>query len=246
MNSSTDNPACSFAIETRGLAKNFGNSKILRRVDLRVRLGETLAILGPNGAGKTTLIKLLSGIMRPTGGQILIHGLAQKDHFRDARAHIGVVAHHSYLYSNLTAMENLVFYARMYGVEKHEERITTVLKQVGLEAHRHARFSTFSRGMQQRLSLARALLHRPSILLLDEPETGLDQQGLNAMWEILRHEEAERTIVFTSHSFERTLAVCDDVIILAGGRIAYQEHSCNLDLASLHQRYTECTQAVKP
>ncbi|MCL2281392.1 MAG: ABC transporter ATP-binding protein [Dehalococcoidia bacterium] len=245
MNNSTAGNIAPLAVETRSLAKSFGNYKALRGVDLCVPTGTTLAILGPNGAGKTTLIKLLTGIMRPTNGKILIDGLEMKDHAQMVRSCIGLVAHQSYLYSNLTAWENLDFYARMYGVEKREKRILEMLKLVGLEAYRYTRFSTFSRGMQQRMSLARALLHSPSILLLDEPETGLDQQGLGAIWDILRYEGAARTIIFASHNFERALAVCDDIVILERGRIVYHEHSCNLDLVGLQQKYVEFTQVVK-
>ncbi len=100
--------------------------------------------------------------------------------------------------------------------------------------------------MQQRMALARALLHRPSILLLDEPETGLDQQALGAMWDIIRRDDnIRRTVIFTSHSFERAISVCDEVVILGRGKIVFREHACNLTLDSLRQRYSECTQAVK-
>ncbi|MCL1885781.1 MAG: ABC transporter ATP-binding protein [Dehalococcoidia bacterium] len=233
------------AVETRSLVKAFGNSKVLRGVDLCAPTGTTLAILGANGAGKTTLIKLLSGIMCPSSGQVIITGLELKDNARKVRSLLGLVAHQSYLYGNLTAWENLDFYARMYGVEKRETRISDMLKLVGLEVHRHSRFSTFSRGMQQRMALARALLHHPSILLLDEPETGLDQQGLGAIWDILRYEGANRTIIFASHSFERALSVCDNIAILGRGRIVYHEQACNLNLAGLQQKYAELTQVVK-
>jgi len=246
MNSSITSAVTPLDVETRGVIKTFGSYKALRGVDLRVTAGTVLAVLGPNGAGKTTLIKLLAGIMRPTSGQILIEGLELKDNAQMVRSRIGLVAHQSYLYGNLTAWENLDFYARMYGVSKREKRISEVLELVGMETYRFRRFSTFSRGMQQRMALARALIHFPPILLLDEPETGLDQQGLSAIWDILRCEGTTRTIIFASHSFERALAVSDDIVILARGRIAYYERGCQLDLLGLQQKYAECTQAVKP
>ena len=233
------------AVETAGLTKTFGSYKALRGIDLKVRAGSTLAVLGPNGAGKTTLIKILAGIMSPTSGKILIEGLGIKDSAERTRARLGLVAHQSYLYGNLSAWENLDFYARMYGVEDRNRRIGEVLDLVSMTGRKHDRFSTFSRGMQQRMALARALLHKPSILLLDEPETGLDQQALGAMWDIIRREETgKRTIIFTSHSFERALSVCDDVLILERGKIAYQAPACTLNLDSLKQKYQECT-AVK-
>ena len=246
MNNTATSAPAPLAVETSGLVKTFGNYKVLRGIDLRVPAGTTLAIFGPNGAGKTTLIKILASIMRPTSGRILIEGLELKDNAEKVRAHLGLVAHQSYLYGNLSAWENLDFYARMYGVENRSKRIAEVLDLVSLTSRKYDRFSTFSRGMQQRMALARALLHKPSILLLDEPETGLDQQALGAMWDILRREEAgKRTIIFTSHSFERALAVCDDVVILERGRISYKERACNLNLDALKSRYQECTQAVK-
>jgi heme exporter protein A len=234
------------AVETSGLVKSFGNYTALRGIDLQVPAGSTLAVFGPNGAGKTTLIKILASIIRPTFGKILIEGLELKDNAEMLRARLGLVAHQSYLYGNLSAWENLDFYARMYGVENRSSRIGEVLDMVSLTGRKHDRLSTFSRGMQQRMALARALLHRPSILLLDEPETGLDQQALDAMWDIIRREEAgKRSIIFTSHSFERALSVCDDVLILERGRIAYKAQSCTLNLDGLKQKYQECTAAVK-
>jgi heme exporter protein A len=233
-------------VETAGLVKSFGNYKALRGIDLQVPAGSTLAVFGPNGAGKTTLIKILASIMRPSAGKILIEGLELADNAELLRARLGLVAHQSYLYGNLSAWENLDFYARMYGVEDRNSRIGEMLDLVSLTGRKHDRFSTFSRGMQQRMALARALLHRPSILLLDEPETGLDQQALGAMWDIIRREETtRRTIIFTSHSFERALAVCDDVVILERGRIAFKAQSCTLNLESLKQKYHECTTVVK-
>ena len=233
-------------METTGLAKSFGSYKALRGIGIRVPAGATLAVFGPNGAGKTTLIKILAGIMRPSSGKILIDGLEFKDNAEQLRARLGLVAHQSYLYGGLSASENLDFYARMYGISDREKRISEVLELVGMSGRRHDRFSTFSRGMQQRMALARALLHNPSVLLLDEPETGLDQQALGAMWEIIRREEAgRRTVIFTSHSFERALAVCDEVVILEKGKVAFKERACNLNLPTLRQRYDECSGAAK-
>jgi heme exporter protein A len=246
MKSSIAPSSTSLAIETSGLVKSFGDYKVLRGIDLQVAAGNTLAVFGPNGAGKTTLIKILASIMRPSSGKILIEGLELKDNAELVRARLGLVAHQSYLYGNLSAWENLDFYARMYGVEDRNKRIAEMLDMVSMTARKHDRLSTFSRGMQQRMALARALLHRPSVLLLDEPETGLDQQALGAMWDIIRSEgDDSPTVIFTSHSFERALSVCDDVIILERGRIVYKAQACTLGLDSLKQKYQECTSAVK-
>ena len=242
MNSNSTPASVPLAVETSGLVKSFGSHMALRGINLQVPAGSTLAVFGPNGAGKTTLIKILASIMRPTSGKILIEGLELADNAERVRARLGLVAHQSYLYGNLSAWENLDFYARMYGVEDRSKRIGEMLDLVSLTGRKHDRLSTFSRGMQQRMALARALLHRPSILLLDEPETGLDQQVLGAMWDIIRREETgKRTIIFTSHSFERALTVCDDVVIMERGRIAYKAQSCTLNLDGLKQKYQECT-----
>jgi len=232
------------AVDVSGLVKAFGGNRVLRGLDLRVGKGVSLAVLGPNGAGKTTLIKLLAGIMRPTSGKIRINGYELGSKTQKVLPKIGLVSHKSYLYGNLSAWENLDFYGRMYGVAKRKERIAEVLEMVGLFSRRFDRFSTFSRGMQQRMALARALLHDPSILFLDEPETGLDQQGMAAIWEILRRGGARsRSLVFSTHSFERALSVGDEIAILSGGRIVFQEATSNLELLELQQKYGELTRA---
>ncbi|MCL2149578.1 MAG: ABC transporter ATP-binding protein [Dehalococcoidia bacterium] len=235
------NSLSSPAIEARGLVKSFGNTKVLRGLNFRVGKGVTLAIFGPNGAGKTTLIKTLASVMRPTSGQVFIDGLDLKEHAQEARGHLGLVSHQSYLYGALSAEENLVFYGRMYGVAEPRERTREILSLVGLTARRHDRAATFSRGMLQRLSLGRALIHKPSILMLDEPETGLDPQALASMWDILRHDAPSRTIIFTSHNFERALAVANEAIVLGRGKIAWSAQGDVLTLTSLSEAYVHTT-----
>jgi heme exporter protein A len=233
------------AVEVRSLTKSFGNIKVLRGLDLQVAKGATLAIFGPNGAGKTTLIKTLASVMRPTSGTILIDGLDVKEHAEDVRAKVGLLAHQSYLYGALSAEENLVFYGKMYGVAGMKDRIEDALSAIGLAARRHDRVATFSRGMLQRLSLARALLHSPALLLLDEPDTGLDPQGLAAMWQIIRKNAPDRTVIFTSHNIARALAVCAAVARRTKGTISFTGRRCELTLASVQQAYDNCV-GVKP
>lgn len=229
-----------WAVEVRGLTKSFGDHLALRGVDLRVGLGETLAIFGPNGAGKTTLIKLMATIMNPSSGEVLVGGLAKNT--EEMRRRIGIVTHQTFLYSNLTAQENLEFYSRMYDVPRFKERIRQVVAMVGMTSRLYDRVGTLSRGMQQRLSIARALLHKPTIVLLDEPETGLDQQAISMLWRALQEEGvAERTVILTSHSLERGLEVCDRVVILDRGKIVYRQQSQALDLAGLKQAYQDST-----
>ena len=231
-------------IELRKLTKAFGSKVALRGVDLRVEAGESLVIFGPNGAGKSTLIRILSSLSRPTGGRVLIGGLDLATHADGIRRYLGVVSHAPLLYDSLTAEENLRFFAQLYGMKDPAPRIAEMLERVGLTARRNDLVRTFSRGMVQRLAIARALLHDPQVLLLDEPDTGLDPQAAEMLHDLLmqvsgrmgeRENESDdggphsptpplpysRTIVTVTHSIERGLAIADRVVILAGGKIVF-------------------------
>ncbi len=234
------------AIEVKGLTKSFSNYMALRGINLEVNHGESLVILGPNGAGKTTLIKVLATIMKPTSGEVTINGLHHEKHSEEIRRGIGVVTHETFFYNNLTAHENLEFYSRMYGVPNPQERIQEVVSLVGMTPRLYDRISTLSRGMQQRLSIARALLHQPPIMLLDEPETGLDQQALAMLWKVVKGEGTDnRTVILTTHNLERGLNLGDRVVILSRGTIAYQQSEKSLDLDGLKQAYEESIRMKK-
>jgi heme exporter protein A len=172
-------------IELRKLTKSFGSKYALRGVSLRVMPGESLVIFGPNGAGKSTLIRILSSLSRPTSGTVHIGGFDLATHADGIRRHLGVVSHAPLLYDSLTAEENLRFFAGLYGMSGPEPRITALLGQVGLTTRRGDLVRTFSRGMVQRLAIARALLHDPQVLLLDEPDTGLDPQAAEMLHDLL-------------------------------------------------------------
>jgi heme exporter protein A len=172
-------------IELRKLTKSFGSKYALRGVDLRVMPGESLVIFGPNGAGKTTLIRILSSLSRPTSGTVHIGGLNLATHADGIRRYLGVVSHAPLLYDSLTAEENLRFFARLYAMTDPGPRIAAMLEQVGLANRRGDLVRTFSRGMVQRLAIARALLHDPAVLLLDEPDTGLDPQAAEMLHGLL-------------------------------------------------------------
>ena len=231
-----------WAIKVQGLTKSFGTHLALRGIDLEVGQGESLVIFGPNGAGKTTLIKVLATIMNPSSGEVLVDGLSLKSSAEEIRQKIGVVSHQTFLYANLTAYENLKFYSRMYDVPHPRERIREVVSLLGMTSRLYDRVGTLSRGMQQRISIARALLHKPTIMLLDEPETGLDQQAISLLWEALKAEgEGKLTVILTSHSLERGLEVCDQVAILAKGKIAFRQPRQGLDLARLKEAYRHST-----
>ena len=238
----TSTASQSWVIEVRGLTKSFGNQHALRGVDFEVGRGEFVIIFGPNGAGKTTLIKVLATIMNPSSGKVFIDGLNLKNNAEEIRRRIGVVTHQTFLYNNLTVYENLTFYCRMYDVPRSKERIHEVVDMVGMMSRLHDRVGTLSRGMQQRLSIARSLLHKPAIMLLDEPETGLDQQAISMLRETLQTEgEGKRTVVLTTHNLERGLELGDRLLILDKGKIVYQKSTQALDLASLKQAYQHST-----
>lgn len=229
-------------IVVQELKKSFGNHLALNDVEFKVARGESVVVFGPNGAGKTTLIKILATIMNPTSGRILIDGMSPRDDAEKIRRLIGVITHQTFLYSTLTAHENLEFYGRLFDVPDMKERIQQVAAMVGMTSRLHDRVGTLSRGMQQRFSIARALLHKPPIMLLDEPETGLDQQAVAILRDALQTEEGEkRTIILTTHNLERGLELGDRLLILARGRIVYEGITQNLDLAGLREAYKQST-----
>ena len=230
------------AIHTHGLTKYYGNRPVLLDIDLELPWGEVLSLFGPNGAGKTTLVRLLAGLARPTDGSIRIAGLNPEPRGIDVRRLLGVVTHQTFLYDELTARENLRFYARMYGLDSADERIEEVSATLGSTSYLDARVRTLSNGMQKRVSLARAVLHRPRLLIFDEPEAGLDQEALELLQALLEAHRAEGgSAVVTTHNVERGLSIADRVIILANGRISYDEPSGALEPVSFRDTYRERT-----
>lgn len=230
------------AIEARKLTKAFGHQAALRGVDLQVEEGEFLALFGPNGAGKTTLIRIVASLTRPTGGLVRVRGEELGKAGTSLRKHIGLISHNPLLYGDLTPDENLRFFARMYDLAGAEARIDAVLEQVGLLARRRDPVRTFSRGMVQRLTIARAILHDPAIMLLDEPYTGLDLQAADMLRAVLQDLAAsDRTVILTTHNLEQGLEMCDRAAILNRGRVAWQGARAGLDLQSMKEHYRNVT-----
>ncbi|MDO8578252.1 MAG: ABC transporter ATP-binding protein [Dehalococcoidales bacterium] len=230
------------AFKIQGLTKSFGIRRALRDIDLEIESGKSVVIFGPNGAGKTTLMKILSTVMNPTSGTILVNGLDLKKHAWEIRQNIGIITHQTLLYGNLTGYENLNFYGRMFDVPDLQTRIREIVSLVGMTARQHDRVATLSRGMQQRFAIARALLHKPSIVLMDEPETGLDQEAIPLLWNAMPDESGRRrTIVLVTHSLERGLELGDNVIILNRGKIVFEGVREALDLAHLQATYRNST-----
>jgi heme exporter protein A len=208
-------------ITVKKLVKRFGLKPVLRGVDFEVQPGEFVALLGPNGAGKTTFLRILASLSRPTLGEVNIAGYQLPNQAAQVRARLGVVSHLPLLYGDLTAEENLRFYGRMYGLTDLEARITEVLEMVGLETRRRDLVRTFSRGMQQRLAIGRAVLHDPDVILFDEPYTGLDQDASSMLDEVLKTVAAKgRTVVMTSHDLARAEDLATRFDILSRGVIS--------------------------
>ncbi|MBI2871825.1 MAG: heme ABC exporter ATP-binding protein CcmA [Chloroflexi bacterium] len=242
MNSRRKGSTC--AIEVQGLHKAFGPLSVLRRLSLRVEWGECLVLLGPNGSGKTTLLKVLATLARPDAGQVQVAGYDQRQYPAHVRAAVGMLGHHSLLYDELTPEENLRFYGRLYSVAGLEQRIAEVLKRVGMAERRRQRVRTMSHGMQRRVALARAILHDPPVLLLDEPESGLDQEALSLLKGILKGTvEHGGSVLMSTHNLEQGLALGDRIAILAGGRIAYLESARTLDAAAVQGAFRRHTGA---
>ena len=207
-------------IEVRKLVKRFGLKTILRGLDFQVEQGEFVALLGPNGAGKTTFLRILATLSRPSLGEIQIAGYRLPHQAAEVRFKLGVVSHLPLLYGDLTAEENLRFFGRMYSVHDLNPRIEVVLDLVGLTNRRHDLVRTFSRGMQQRLAIGRAVLHDPEVMLFDEPHTGLDQDACDMLDKVLRDVAARgRTVVMTSHDLARVEDLATRYDVLSKGVI---------------------------
>ncbi len=238
----TENPSPAasdaIAIQVKDIRKTFGLQEALRGISFELKRGEFLALFGPNGAGKTTLLKILSSLTKPTSGTAVVAGYDILQGDPGLREAIGVISHMSCLYGDLTPFENMVFYAKMYGLDDPQQRAVQVIEEVGLKARMHDRVHTFSRGMQQRLSIARAIIHNPSILFLDEPYTGLDQHAAIILKEHLAALHTEkRTVIMTTHDIARGLEMCDKVAIQVRGKIAFMESRDNIDAESFERLY---------
>jgi len=218
------------AIEVRHLRKAFGTLKAVDGIDFELKQGEFLTVFGPNGAGKTTLIKILSGLTQPSSGTAKVAGFDVTEGHPEMRKEIGVISHSTALYADLTPLENLMFFARMHGLEQPEDKALKVIEEVGLSRRRNDRVRTFSRGMLQRLSIARAVLHDPAILFLDEPFTGLDLHATNVLKEHLqRLHDRRRTILMITHDISCGLEMCDKVALQVQGKFAFLKNIADVD-----------------
>jgi heme exporter protein A len=228
------------AIELDRVSKSFGGRTALAAVSLSIGAGETVAMLGPNGAGKTTLLRLVATLAKPTSGAVRIEGLDPARAGAEARRRVGFLSHRTLLYDDLTAEQNLRFYARMYDVGDADTRVAHLLDIVGLSARRHDLVRAYSRGMQQRLALARALLHRPSVLLLDEPYSGLDPVVTDTLTDLLGQLSGHgTTILLTTHDTDQALELGGRLLVLARGKLVYDTPHAQVDAAGFSRLYRQ-------
>ena len=225
------------AITTSKLSKVFGNRKAVDNVTFDLPKGAFLSIFGPNGAGKTTLLRVLSTLSRATSGSATLMDIDIKEERDKVRDHIGLIYHNSMIYMDLTAEENLLFAARLYGVENPEERVLELLEAVELKHRRLDTVRTFSRGMTQRLSIARALIHDPDVVFLDEPYSGLDPHAVEIFDGLIDQVRENRTFVMVSHDLQKGFSMCSHALVLAKGRIVAFDEKENLDFDEFSQIY---------
>jgi heme exporter protein A len=215
-------PPVRAGLELRNVSKYFGDLAALVGAQLRVGPGESILLYGPNGAGKTTLLRVLATIARPSEGEVFFDGRNVRQHAAAAKAAMGFVSHSTFLYGDLTVRENLEFFGTLFALPEAEKKIAAALELFTLGNRAHTQVRKLSRGLQQRVSLARALLHEPKFLLLDEPFTGLDAASVATLETLMRQLPAEgRTVVFSTHDFERGAALARRLVKLEAGRIRY-------------------------
>lgn len=227
------------ALRISNLTKRFGAFRAVSDLTLEIEKGQFAALFGPNGAGKTTLLKLVAGLLKPTSGTISLRFNGPGA----GRRNVGYVSHQSLLYQEMTAIENLLFYSRLYDVARPRERSRRVLERMGLAGVGEQLVREYSRGMKQRLTLGRALLHEPTLLLLDEPYVGLDQQGNRLLTSILRSlQDGTHTVLLVTHHLSEGLELCDRVLIQHRGSLVYDRSShglCRREVEAAYQGAVE-------
>ena len=230
-------------VEVEGLSKSFGYRRVLSGLSFKIAAGEHLVILGRNGCGKTTLINILATLVKPSYGKVIINGLDISKNDIGIRRSIGVVNHATMLYNSLTVAENLRFYARMYNIASPDGRTQELIELFGLTLWQKTRVGDTSRGIQQRTAIARALIHEPSVLLLDEPESGLDPTASDLLQNILKeHTNSGGAVISTTHNLEFASSTSGRIVILTGGNFIFQstpETAGAGSLKKIFEQYSE-------
>jgi len=226
------------AVDVAGVRKSFGSQVVLEDVGFRLAGGQGLCICGPNAAGKTTLLRIMAGLLQPSAGAVQICGFDVRSKARQAKAKLGAIFHRSMSYPQLTVIENLQFFARLYGVSNSKTDIEELLEQTGLTPYRYDRAGVLSRGMLQRLAIARALVHRPPVLLADEPFAALDADASRHLVAMLNNfRDGGGTIVMTSHNVDLSLQCCPRAAVLDEGKLIFAAKVCEMDAAAFARDY---------
>jgi heme exporter protein A len=234
----SDEAPADLVLWAKDLSKTFGAQTALQGLSLSLPQGKFLSILGPNGAGKTTLLNILAGLTFPSGGEVRVLGSPPRRHCARLKARVGFISHQPQLYSDLSADENLRFFAALYGVPDAPARIDEVLTWVELEHRRADPVRSLSQGMKQRLTIARALLPDPDVLLLDEPTTGLDERAIGVLTDLLSTlHDGKRTLLMTTHRIELGIEVADQIGVMVGGRIVHESEAASLTSVALRDLY---------
>jgi len=229
-------------LELDGVTRRFGRLPVIENLTLRIEAGAAVALLGPNGAGKTTLLRLSTTLLRPSAGRIRVLGLDPERDGLAIRRRVGLLSHDSFLYADLSPLENLLFYARLYGLPDAAARTDELIAELDLHASRHRPLRVLSRGTAQRCALARALLHRPDLLFLDEPFTGLDIESSRALIRLLRAEHGRgTTLVMTTHALDQAFSLCARAVVLSRGRLVWNDTLAGHTPASFESVYTGLT-----
>jgi heme exporter protein A len=229
---------CMFALESEDIRKTFGHFTALAGVTLSVQRGEFLALFGRNGAGKTTFLKIAATLVKHTHGKLRVQGIDIQEEPEQVRRHIGFLSHNTYLYRDLNPVENLRFFARLYGLRDPDKRIESLLDRVGLQRRRSDPVRAFSRGLHQRLGIARVMLHDPSLILLDEPYTGLDANAVDTLNQMLDEAAAAgKTIILTTHDLEQGLRAATRAVIIDRGKVVFSGQAKDQAIRDAYSTY---------
>jgi heme exporter protein A len=226
------------ALESQNIRKTYGHFTALASINLKIRNGEFVTLFGRNGAGKTTFLKVAATLVRPTQGKLHIQGIDVAENSQDARRHIGFLSHNTYVYRDLTPLENLKFFARLYGVDDSEQRLERLLDRVGLRRRMNDPVRAFSRGLNQRVGIARVMLHEPSLILLDEPYTGLDANAVEILNAMLDEAHAGgKTIIITTHDLEHGLRAATRAVIIDRGKVVFDGQAQGDDVRNAYTQF---------
>lgn len=232
-------------LAARGLVRTFGPVLAVDDVSFALTPGDFLTVFGPNGAGKTTLLRMLGGGLKPTRGEVRIGGELLDPRTTGWRHRLGVLSHQGFLYGHLTCAENLRFFGRLYGLEDLDRRVPERLARVDLLHRSDDPARSLSRGMRQRLSLARTLLHDPEVVLLDEPYTGLDAHAADVLRGVLSAlKDGRRTVVLVTHNLTQGLELSDRVVVQVAGRIVLDEARSAIEATSFERRYRDVVEGA--